>query len=246
MACEKRLRSEIENLGLQQFVVVRPCGRAKRMSLRVNPKSRHIMLTAPKRVSPSRVGDFLSSHLEWIHRQIDDLPEIVPFVDGSVIPVMGADFRIRVFDDALCRQVEMDDSHIRVPARFAEGGMRVQRYLRSYAQEKLDAMAQCKALALPQDKRIKSVGVRDTRSRWGSCSSDGRLNFSWRLIFAPTQACDYVVAHEVAHLVHMNHSQDFWALCSDLSVDFEAGKGWMRKNGHALMRYGQTGEEPKT
>jgi hypothetical protein len=79
--------------------------------------------------------------------------------------------------------------------------------------------------------------VREKKSRWGSCSSDDHLSYSWRLIFAPPAALDYVVAHEVAHLVHMNHSKAFWNLCRSLSHDFVNGQYWMKNHGHELMRY---------
>ena len=88
-------------------------------------------------------------------------------------------------------------------------------------------------------KRVRSVQVRDTKSRWGSCAQDGSLSFCWRLIFAPTVAFDYVVAHEVAHLSHMNHGKRFWSLCEKLSANYTAGKRWMQVHGHTLMCYGQ-------
>ena len=87
------------------------------------------------------------------------------------------------------------------------------------------------------EKEIKSVRVSDTKTRWGSCSHDGRLCFSWRLAFAPYEAIDYVVAHEVAHLRHLDHSKEFWTLCEELSIDYAAGKRWMKENGSELMRY---------
>jgi predicted metal-dependent hydrolase len=82
------------------------------------------------------------------------------------------------------------------------------------------------------------VQVKDTRSRWGSCTEDGRISYSWRLVFAPPKALDYVVAHECSHLVHMDHSENFWRLCEKTSRAYEEGKDWMQKNAHSLMRFG--------
>ena len=79
--------------------------------------------------------------------------------------------------------------------------------------------------------------LRDTRSRWGSCSTDGNLMFSWRLILAPRQVLDYVAAHEVAHLVHMDHSSRFWGVVADLCPDYAAPRGWLRREGHGLHRF---------
>ena len=108
--------------------------------------------------------------------------------------------------------------------------------MKRIAKKELTALAQQKAAEIGET--IEKISVRDTKSRWGSCSSDGNLSFSWRLMFAPTEAFDYVVAHEVAHLVHMDHSRSFWNLCRDLSEDFIEGQYWMREHGHELMRYG--------
>ena len=77
----------------------------------------------------------------------------------------------------------------------------------------------------------------DPKTRWGSCAPDGSMMFSWRLILAPPDVLDYVVAHEVAHRIHMNHSPKFWALCASLTADAGEAKRWLKKNGHALMAY---------
>ena len=110
------------------------------------------------------------------------------------------------------------------------------RWLKAYSRNVLELKSKEKALSI--GKTIEKVTVRDTKSRWGSCSSESTLSYSWRLIFAPPIALDYVVGHEVAHLVHLNHSKHFWALCRDLSDDYVNGQYWMRNHGHELMRYG--------
>lgn len=123
-----------------------------------------------------------------------------------------------------------------VQAPRADIEMRLRRFLKALVREGLEKTALDK-VALT-GRAIKAVTVRETRSRWGSCSPDGALSFSWRLVFAPPEAFDYVVAHEVAHLVHMNHGPDFWRLCTELSTDFSTGRRWMRAHGHTLLRYG--------
>jgi predicted metal-dependent hydrolase len=86
------------------------------------------------------------------------------------------------------------------------------------------------------------ITIRDQRSRWGSCSASGGLNFSWRLIMAPPHVLDYLAAHEVAHLVHMNHSDEFWALTRSLSGDTDKAEAWLKAHGASLHRYGARGE----
>ena len=85
---------------------------------------------------------------------------------------------------------------------------------------------------------IKSVSVRDTRTRWGSCSSSGNLSFCWRLIFAPEKIVDYVCAHEAAHLVELNHSPRFWQTVYQLVGEWKSSKKWLKENGARLHRYG--------
>ena len=113
--------------------------------------------------------------------------------------------------------------------------MRIVRFLKKLACDEMTRLANEKAALI--GKPVCQVQVRDTTSRWGSCSTKGALSFSWRLVLAPAVALDYIVAHEVAHLVHMNHSARFWTLCKQLSADYAAGHHWIRNHGHTLMRY---------
>ena len=84
-------------------------------------------------------------------------------------------------------------------------------------------------------KRAKAIRFRDTASRWGSCTSDGNLSFSWRIMMAPPPVINYLVAHEVAHLKEMNHGPKFWKLCDKLCPDTERCKDWLKRNGGALQ-----------
>jgi predicted metal-dependent hydrolase len=86
-------------------------------------------------------------------------------------------------------------------------------------------------------RKLNRVSVRDTRSRWGSCSSTARLSFSYRLIFAPKEVMEYVVAHEVAHLRHMNHSPAFWNAVEFLCPQYDAAKDWLKLHGKDLYRF---------
>ena len=109
------------------------------------------------------------------------------------------------------------------------------RYLKKLVKDEISILAHEKATKI--DQTINKIHVRDTKTRWGSCSEDGNLNFSWRLIFAPYESLDYVVGHEVAHLEHLDHSKAFWSVCRKLSDDFVEGKYWMQAHGSELMRY---------
>ena len=113
---------------------------------------------------------------------------------------------------------------------------RVRDYLKAEAKQELSVRSHDKAAAIGQ--RVTRVTLRDTKSRWGSCSHQGALSYSWRLILAPESVLDYVAAHEVAHLVHMDHSPSFWRLVADLHPDPDSARAWLKRDGSALWRYG--------
>ena len=113
---------------------------------------------------------------------------------------------------------------------------RVRDFLKAEARREMSERAFAKARQI--DRPIASLTLRDTRSRWGSCTPDGALSLSWRLVLAPLEVLDYVVAHEVAHLAHMNHGQRFWALTAKLTDQVEGPQRWLRDNGARLLRYG--------
>ncbi|MGH7048026.1 MAG: M48 family metallopeptidase, partial [Stellaceae bacterium] len=119
------------------------------------------------------------------------------------------------------------------PAHLAR---RVRDALATLARNELARRA--RKLAAQIGRKIAGIGVRDTRSRWGSCSSSGNLSFSWRLILAPEPVIDYVVAHEVAHLAEMNHGRRFWRLVEHLMPDHAAPRAWLDRHRAQLLAYG--------
>lgn len=212
--------------------------RAKRMGLRLDPRKRVVHLVIPKRASMRAAYLFAEENKDWIREKLRDLPRPVPFKDGETLPILGRDRKIIIlYNDALKQtDIMLKRDELLVLTNKPDPTVRIRRFLMDLAREKLTEMALEKASLVR--RKVDEVLVKDTRSRWGSCSEDARLSFSWRLIFAPLKAFDYVVAHEVAHLVHMDHSDNFWRVCERLSRDYEEGKDWMGVNGHDLMRFG--------
>jgi predicted metal-dependent hydrolase len=215
--------------------------RARRMALRLDTKERVVYLVVPRRADMTKARDFAKQYKHWIQEKIDELPDPVPFHDGTIIPLFGRNVEIRVnYDSSLKRtSIELKPRILLVNTNKKdqkEVSDRIMRFLKKEATRVIRALAVEKAART--GKVIANVSVRDTRSRWGSCAEDGNLSFSWRLIFAPWEALDYVVAHEVAHLVHMNHGKPFWNLCAKLSTDYDTGRDWMRDHGHELMSFG--------
>jgi len=227
-------------LDLPPYIRLKNSKRARRLALRLDTRERVFHLVKPSRVSLRKAQDFALNYDQWMQDKLKSLAPPVPFENGRLIPVLGYQRRLRITLDKTLKQtsINMNQKEILVSTYLDDVAPRLKRFFKSLAQETLEAMSEEKAAIVR--KRIRSIKTRDTKSRWGSCSQHGELSFSWRLIFAPYEAMDYVVAHEVAHLVHLDHSPRFWAVCESLSDDYEEGKYWMREHGHELMRYGQT------
>jgi predicted metal-dependent hydrolase len=225
-------------MNLSSYVQIKHSPRARRLALRLDPKERIINLIVPRGVSEVRALSFAAEQQGWIMKQISKMPKPISYENGTTIPILGQNTNINiVYDSTLKRtSISLQDNELLVSTNKEDPSGRIQRFLKNLAHETIEKLSREKAIVL--GKRVKSITLRDTKSRWGSCSSDGKLSFSWRLIHAPYESLDYVVAHEVAHLKHMDHSPRFWATCEKLSSDYEDGKGWMRDNAHQLMRYG--------
>ena len=212
--------------------------KAKRLALRLDSHARRVNLVIPKRASLKKAYEFAELNQHWIHDKISALPEPVPFIDGAVIPLMGKKYKLTIEKSPEKRtKIDILFDTVRVVTNIDDCAPRINRTLRKYAEENLRLLSINKATEL--NRELKSFCVRDMKSRWGSCSKDGRMTLSWRLVFAPMEAIDYVISHEIAHLVHDNHGPKFWKLCEELSTDYATGKEWMRRNGVNLGRYGK-------
>ncbi len=215
-------------------LVIRRHQRAKRICLRYNPTDHAISLTLPRH---TRVGDglmFLMQKSEWLVTTLRDMPMKKQIKPGVVIPLLGK--RIRIKHDAdLKRKWIIRDDVLYVSGDRADFAENVTEALRKIASQTLSGLALRYADKI--GRRINRISVRDTRSRWGSCSSTARLSFSYRLIFAPKEVMEYVVAHEVAHLRHMNHSTAFWNCVESICPDYDAAKDWLKMHGKDLYRF---------
>ena len=227
---------KILNLGSHQATLaVERHPRARRLTLRLEPASGRFHLVLPRGVPLAEGLDFARSRKDWILGQLDSLPPRVPFAVGAVIPYLSRDHEI-VHRPEARGGAWREEGSICVTGFVEHLPRRVEDYLKKEALRELGERARDKAARI--DRRVTRIGLRDTQSRWGSCARDGRINFSWRLILAPEPVLDYVVAHEVAHLAHMNHSQNFWRLVAKLTGDVPASKLWLKRNGAGLLRYG--------
>ena len=219
-----------------EAVEIRRHSRARRLTLRVDPATGRAWVCAPPQVGRPRIDDFVRRHATWLAERLAARPQARPFVDGALVPVAGEPHIIR-WRSGRGRPAWIEDGTLWVTGDTRHLARRVRDHLVDQANATLPALIREKAGRL--GKPVRQVSIRDTRSRWGSCGPDGRVSLSWRLVLAPPFVADYVAAHEAAHLVELNHSPDFWALCRSLTDHTDSGRAWLKSEGAGLHRYGR-------
>jgi len=224
----------------QYEVTVRRHPRARRYTLRVRERDRAIVLTMPPRGSFRQAKDFAERNAGWIATRVKRIPERVPFANNVEIPLRGSMHRIVHRPRArgtVWTETGVDGAAILCVAGRAEHiARRLRDFLKREAKRDLTEATRRHAAALGVD--IQKIGVRDTLSRWGSCSSDGALSYSWRLVLAPPFVLDYLAAHEVAHRRELNHSARFWRVVDQLTPERRRAEVWLKSQGNSLHRYG--------
>jgi predicted metal-dependent hydrolase len=224
----------------EHIVRIRNDVNARRMTLRIRPAKRDVLLSIPNRVSRARAIEFANLNVVWIHEKLSQLPPIIELVPDAIIPIRGERHRI----------IHVPESHGTAwiahsvvenkPALFVAGQMehsrrRIKNFLFQLARSDLTRSVThyCNEIGANPPK----ITLRDTSSRWGSCSNKGGLNFSWRLIFAPPVVLDYLAAHEVTHLLELNHSERFWKIVATICDNVEEAERWLRDHGASLHSF---------
>lgn len=214
-------------------IIWRRSARARRISLRIEPREGGVIVTLPPRASVAAGRAVLQTHRDWVAERLERLPAPVALGHGATVLLDGTPRRIvHRRDSKGTAWLEAGDIHVAGDPAFV--GRRVADWLRAQARQQLSQMAREKAegAGLP----LRRITIKDTSSRWGSCTASGTLMFSWRLVMAPVLVQDYVVGHEVAHLRHMNHSAAFWTLTDQLTPHRTAATTWLAAHGTGLMR----------
>ncbi len=234
---------DVTHEGITHRVVVKRVAAARRLTLRVRSADGAAVLTMPTRTSLKSAQAFADRNAAWIGARLSALPERIPFLPGTSVPLRGIDHRIALDPSTLRRcQTGKDpggEALLRLSPRAADPAGTVLQFLMGEARR--DLVAAVGRHAATVGRPVARITLRDTRSRWGSCSSRGALNFSWRLILAPPLVLDYLAAHEVAHLVHMDHSENFWRVTRSLAPETDAAEAWLKRHGPGLHRYGPAG-----
>jgi predicted metal-dependent hydrolase len=212
---------------------------ARRYTLRIHSATREVVLTMPPRGSLREARAFAQKHGAWIAARLDRLPEPAPFLHGIVLPLRGIDHRIvhrRGERGTVWIESTGGERSLCVAGEEPHLARRIHDFLKREAKRDLEAASRLAAQRL--GVAIKRVSIRDQSSRWGSCSTTGVLSYSWRLILAPSFVLDYLAAHEVAHLLEMNHSRRFWRLVERVCPHVTRAKTWLDVHGSNLHRYG--------
>ena len=230
---------DVAHAGEVYRVALKRSPQSRRFTLRVRAASRDVLLTMPARASLRAARDFAERHSAWIGVRLARLPPPVAFEHLARTPLRGIDHTIVHRPGA--RGVVWLEAGAHGPLLCVAGEAphvprRVADFLKREAMREIEAAVSRHAKAI--GVKPKHIAVRDTVSRWGSCSSTGRLSFSWRLILAPPFVLDYLAAHEVAHMVHMNHSPKYWSLLRRAFPDTNRAEAWLKAHGAGLHRYG--------
>lgn len=213
-------------------VILRKSARARRISLRISQLDGRVTLTLPKGVRDSEGIAFAKEKETWLRGHLEQRSDETEIAVGACLPVEG---RSRRIVSGTGRRVVLGDTDILVPGDPARVAAKLQAFLKQMARDRLAAASDDYAARL--GKPYARLTLRDTRSRWGSCSSAGGLMFSWRLILCPPEVLRYVAAHEVAHLEQMNHSAAFWDTVTRIHGPYQAPRQWLRQHGVDLHSF---------
>lgn len=215
-------------------VEVRRTAKAKRMTLRIPPGHANPIVTIPIRARLANAEEFVRSHERWLAARLAERCPGRPFADGATIPLRGEPHRIVWVGGP--RTVTVADGELRVGGPREHLARRLADHLRRAARADLEAAVA--EFTAKVGRRPAALRIKDTRAQWGSCTPAGVLSFSWRLVLAPPHVLRYVAAHEVAHLVELNHSRAFWRLNAALDPNHLAARDWLKRNGRALHAVG--------
>lgn len=210
--------------------------RARRLTLRIDAGGRGLRVTVPPGLPRGEVERFLRRQQEWLEQRLAKVPDQPRVRPGIKVPLRGVPHlvvhepgargtvTVGEADGQPALLVHGDRTHL--PRRLAD-------FLKREAKREIAALVAKHAATV--GRKVRAIRFKDTSSRWGSCTSDGTLSFSWRIMMAPPDVIDYLVAHEVAHLKEMNHGPKFWALCRALCPGTDRCKDWLKRNGNALQ-----------
>ena len=212
-------------------IFLRQNSNSRRITLRISALDGKITITGPNYLDFAEFKKFAESKKSWLKSKRKSFEPPIFISEGIEIPVAGTHTKILFSDVREPKEV----GGILFVSKEKPVSIQVKKYLKEIGRIHLAHI--CNEFAQRLGSKVHKITLRDTRSRWGSCSNDAKLMFSWRLIMAPEDILAYVAAHEVAHLKHMNHSKDFWETVEYLFGPYKKERAWLKQNGPSLHRY---------
>ena len=206
---------------------------AKRLTLRIDEKNHIPVLTIPNHYSKNKAISFVKEHLDWINTNLEKLPPLKKFTNNDKISFMGKE--ITIIHKPAQRGVTLTDDKLLTGGQEEFLHRRVCDFIKKQAQKELYQASVNTAKTL--NCEIHKVSIKDTKSRWGSCSNKKNINYNWRIALAPKFVIDYLVCHEVSHLAHQDHSSCFWECVSKLCPKYQEARQWLKTNGKSLYQY---------
>ena len=224
--------------GLPLPVAIRIHPQARRLKLRFDAGRALLLLTCPPRSNRRAALDWAAGQRDWVEERLAEALPARPLVPGSTIPFEGRDTLLRWVEGGP-RLVAHDEGMLACGGPRESFSRRIEAWLRARARDLLSA--DTRAAAATAGVSIRRVSIGDAGTRWGSCSDSGSIRYNWRLVLAPPEVRRWVVAHEVAHRVHMNHGPAFKALEAALfDGDPQAARSLLRRIGPGLKRIGRS------
>lgn len=206
----------------------------KRLTLRIDSKNAQAVLTMPKLYSKKKAYEFVLSKQDWIIEHLAKIPKTKDFENNENISLFGKNVTIKHLDNSN-KATYLENDILYVGGDIVFLHRRVKDYIKKTAKKEFFTLSQ--DLAKTIGYKVENVQIKDTKSRWGSCSSLNNINYSWRIALAPECVIKYLIAHEVAHLKHKDHSYAFWKCVKGLYQDASIGKKWLKVNGSKLFVY---------
>ncbi len=206
----------------------------KRLTLRIDTKNAQAILTMPRLCSKKKAYEFVLSKQDWIIEHLSKIPKAKDFENNETISLFGKNVKITHINNSR-KATYLENNMLYVGGDIVFLHRRVKDFIKKEAKNEFFKLSQ--EMAKKINCKVANVQIKDTKSRWGSCSSLNNINYSWRIALAPEYTIKYLIAHEVAHLKHKNHSYSFWRCVKELYVDATLGKNWLKTNGNQLFLY---------
>lgn len=214
--------------------------RSKRKTMVVHVRHQHVQVRVPKFVSDKDVREFVVTHQQWILSKLEQkasqAAQRLDLRDGGRIFYKGRSLCVRIVQSSQ-ESISASESEFRIATRIANeasAAKTLQRWLIAEAKAVLPERTRALAAHFKVDSRLKDVVFRKTKTKWGHCTSMGRIQFNWLIMLAPNAIIDYMICHEVSHLLVMNHSAKFWSLVETVCPDYRSYVKWLRKHEHRL------------